>query len=189
MLDKRIEILKLPIPVLLNNNILNYLQQKGKWDFVFDTKRKNSFNMKQVASPGSFNDAGLARITYSSNGLSGTLNDDYLNNFGDLIYFHCKEKSKKFKIEQITRFYWNLYSRSSKCIWHTDERGINEFVSIIYNLHDNDGGTEFESGFIKSKEGEAIIFPSNLPHKGVGPKEYKWRLNLNIVAHQKFKYE
>ena len=154
MLDKRIEILKLPIPVLLNNNILNYLQQKGKWDFVFDTKRKNSFN-----------------------------------NFGDLIYFHCKEKSKKFKIEQITRFYWNLYSRSSKCIWHTDERGINEFVSIIYNLHDNDGGTEFESGFIKSKDGEAIIFPSNLPHKGVGPKEYKWRLNLNIVAHQKFKYE
>tara|TARA_R100001015_G_scaffold2394_1_gene690 strand:+ start:1770 stop:2336 length:567 start_codon:yes stop_codon:yes gene_type:complete len=187
MLDRKIEILKLPIPVTLNNNILNYLQKQGKWDFVYDRDRQISPNMKQVASPGLFTDAGLARITYS-NGLSGTVNDNYLNNFGDLIYFHCKEKSKKFKIEQITRFYWNLYSRSSKCLWHTDEKGIDEFVSIIYNLHDNDGGTEFESGFIKSKEGEAIIFPSNLPHKGVGPKEYKWRLNLNIVAHQKLKY-
>ena len=187
MLDKKIEIIKLPIPKLLNTNTMNYLQREGKWDFVFDRDRETSPDMRQVASPGPLTDAGLARITFSR-GLQGTNADNYLNNFADLIYFHCIEKSKLFKIKHVSRYYWNLYSQSSKCLWHNDQSKVDEFVSIIYNLHDNDGGTEFESGIVKAKEGEAILFPSHYLHKGIGPQKFKWRLSLNIVAHQEVIY-
>jgi len=187
VIEDNIEILKLPIPKHLNNNIMNYLQREGKWNFVFDKDRNISPSMKEVADPGPLTDAGLARITFSR-GLEGTDVDNYLNNFADLVYFHCVESSKKFRIKNICRYYWNLYSRSSKCLWHTDQHKIDEYVSIIYNLHDNDGGTEFKSGKVNANEGEAIIFPSHYLHKGIGPKKYKWRMSLNIVAHQSFIY-
>jgi hypothetical protein len=67
-------------------------------------------------------------------------------------------------------------------IFHQDmvEKG---YVSIVYNMHDNDGGTEFKDDkFIKSKEGQAILFESNLFHRGVAPKKTNHRFSLNILT-------
>ena len=63
-----------------------------------------------------------------------------------------------------------------------DNQEIDHYASIVYNFHTNDGGTEFESGKIPSNEGEAIVFPSHIAHKGVAPVKHKWRLNLNIIV-------
>ena len=182
MLSKEIEIIKLPIPHLQNDVIMNYLQKNGQWNFVFDRERNISPRMSEVASPNGKSDAGLARITYSLNNLDGTINDSYLNYFADLIFFYCKEYSQKYSFKKVIRYYWNLYSRSSKCLFHTDESQVGNFVSVVYNLHSNDGGTEFETGIIPAKEGEVIIFPSHMLHRGLTPKKYKWRLSLNIVV-------
>jgi hypothetical protein len=116
--------------------------------------------------------------------MKGTKPDDYLNNFGNWIYHFCREKSKKYKIVRLERLYWNLYSRTSECTFHIDVSSTEKnYASIVYNLHDNDGGTEIKNhGFYQSQEREAIIFPSNILHKGVGPTNNKWRLSLNIVV-------
>ena len=188
MLSKEIEIIKLPIPHLQNDIVMNYLQKNGQWNFVFDRERNISPKMLEVVSPSEKSDAGLATISYSK-GLEGTTKDNYLNFFGDLIFFHCKEKSQKYHFDQVSRYYWNLYSRSSKCLFHTDEHHVNRFISIVYNLHSNDGGTQFKTGTVLANESEAVIFPSHLLHKGLAPKKNKWRLSLNIVATLKENYE
>ena len=57
--------------------------------------------------------------------------------------------------------------------------------SIIYNLHDNDGGTEFkinnEVKFYKSEESTALLFPSKIEHRGVSPTKDLNRFSLNIL--------
>ena len=82
----------------------------------------------------------------------------------------------------LDRLYWNLYSPNAVCQWHIDMGSVGEYASVVYNLHTNDGGTEFESGKIPSKEGQAIIFSSDLKHRGLAPKNNKWRLNVNLVV-------
>ena len=56
-------------------------------------------------------------------------------------------------------------------------------LSIVYNLHNNDGGTDFKNNkIIKSKEGQAIVFNSDYLHKGVSSKNIPVRYALNIVC-------
>ena len=68
--------------------------------------------------------------------------------------------------------------------FHMDNHEDNRF-SIIYNLHDSDGGTEFKINdkvdFHKSIESQAILFPSKLYHRGVAPKTNPNRFSLNIM--------
>jgi len=68
--------------------------------------------------------------------------------------------------------------------YHIDSNYDNLY-SIIYNLHDNDGGTKFKINdkvtFYKANESEALLFPSKLIHKGVAPKKSLNRFSLNIV--------
>ena len=69
--------------------------------------------------------------------------------------------------------------------FHEDDLQDNKF-SIIYNLHDNDGGTEFrlndEIKFIQSEESKAIVFPSKIEHRGIAPKNNINRFALNMVV-------
>ena len=193
MLNDEIEIFDLPVPKELNKEVINYLGNQGRWSFVFDGNRSFSPQLSEIITSDKKTDQGMAIITYSrNNSVAGTTVDHYLNHFGDWIYSFCKERSK-LKIQHIERIYWNLYSPGASCLWHVDKDSggvIGHYGSIVYNLHSNDGGTEFEGNQkILAKEGQAMIFPSHLRHRGVAPKKNKWRFSLNIVTKIQFLYQ
>jgi hypothetical protein len=80
----------------------------------------------------------------------------------------------------IMRIMWNYYNRSSQGIAHKDHQD-HQIFSMIYNLSDTDGGTEIEDTFYQGQSGTALIFPSNLEHRGYGPKNEPYRFVLNVI--------
>lgn len=89
----------------------------------------------------------------------------------------------KLKIEsfkQIYRIHWNYYYGDQEGIGHTDQ-SENNFISILYNPHTTDGGTEILGKFYQDKMGQAKIFKSNWKHKGICVKKDKARTSLNII--------
>jgi hypothetical protein len=78
------------------------------------------------------------------------------------------------------RYTWNYYNRSSTGTPHTDYEYDN-FISVLYNLNTNDGGTIINDKMYNSVAGRAVIFKSNVLHHGVGPTKSAQRYNLNIV--------
>jgi len=182
MLNNTIESLDLPVPKQINEKIINYLGTQARWQFAFDKPSELCPKFSDIITPDKTTDAGMGIISYSrDNKMKGTTVDDFLNSMGDWIFYMCQERSS-FKIKYLDRLYWNLYSPSAVCSWHVDHSALGEYASIVYNLHTNDGGTEFESDKALSKEGQAIIFPSGLKHRGLAPKNNKWRLSLNMVV-------
>ncbi len=69
--------------------------------------------------------------------------------------------------------------------FHDDEKKDN-YYSIVYNLHNNDGGTEFKINdkieFYPSVVSQAIVFPSKLIHRGIAPNKFYNRFSLNMVV-------
>jgi hypothetical protein len=103
------------------------------------------------------------------------------NVLGDLLLNSYLFKSKyEFKDFQLGRYLWNYYNQSSSGVYHTDSDHDNYF-SILFNLHDNDGSTIVDNEVIDSKLGRAILFNSNTKHKGNGPVKSKKRYCLNAV--------
>jgi len=182
MLNSTIESLDLPVPNKINEKIINYLGTQIGWRFAPSEK---PFELRpafiEVIPPGNVADSGMSIITYSRNSAKDATIDYFLNSMGDWIFYLCQERSS-FKLKYLERIYWNLYGPTARPGWHVDSRAAGEYASILYNLHTNDGGTEFESGKVISKEGRAVIFPSDLKHRGLAPRKYKWRLSLNLVV-------
>ena len=58
---------------------------------------------------------------------------------------------------------------------------VNDFVSAVYSLHTNDGGTEVKGKFYPSIEGQAVMFDSDVFHRGIPPKKDRHRFNLALV--------
>lgn len=171
------ELLDLPIPHKLNQAMINYLGTK-KWSFVSDADKKYRPSFNDVVTNPLIKDSGQAIISYNKGG--DFENDTTLNFFGDFIFFLIQERSK-FKIKEVSRFYWNLLTPQSVCHEHTDDHNIEKYVSAVYNFHTNDGGTQIEDEFASSKEGQAVVFRSEKTHKGIAAKTSNFRLNLNIV--------
>ena len=172
------EILNLPIPHRMNQNIINYLGQLHRWSYVNDADKKYKHSFCDMITNPSIKDSGQAIISYMK--YSDYKADHTLNFFGDLVYSLIQERSK-FKIKDITRLYWNLYTPQSECQLHTDDQNIGKCISAVYNLHTNDGGTLIENEFADSQESQAVIFRSEKVHKGVSSKTSNFRLNLNLV--------
>ena len=172
------EILDLPVPHRINQKIINYLGEKS-WDYVSDfpdPKFKEPFY--NVVSNPLLKDAGQAIISYSKYG--DYVKDNTLNFFGDYVFSLIQERSK-FKINDVYRFYWNLYTPQSVCREHTDKQDIGKYISVVYNLHTNDGGTQIENQFVPSKESQAVVFRSEKIHKGISSKTLNFRLSLNMI--------
>ena len=55
---------------------------------------------------------------------------------------------------------FNYYDSSAETAEHQDES--NDFVSAVYSLHTNDGGTELKGKFYPSIEGQAVMFDSDV---------------------------
>jgi len=172
------EILDLPVPHRMNEKIINYLGEQA-WNYVADaSEERHKEPFYNIVSNPSLKDAGQAIISYKKYG--DFVNNNTLNFFGDFIFSLIQERSN-FKIKDVFRFYWNLYTPQSVCQYHTDKQDIGRYVSAVYNLHTNDGGTQIENQFIPSKEGQAVIFRSEKIHKGISSKTSNFRLSLNMI--------
>jgi len=171
------EIIDLPVPHRMNQEIINYLG-KQKWMYVNDSDKQYQNLFSEIIGNLEIKDAGQAIVSYKKNGEFEK--NDKLNFFAYFIFCLIQERSK-FNLKEPTRIYWNLYSPNSVCQPHSDDQNLNKFVSAVYSLHTNDGGTLVENQFYKSKEGQALIFKSEKIHKGIASKTTNLRLNLNLV--------
>ena len=171
------ETFDLPVPSEINKKIINYLGEQ-QWSYISDndSKYKNSFY--NILSNPLIKDSGQAIVSYMKN--SPYKNDSTLNFFGDYIFSLIQERSK-FKIKDLGRLFWNLYTPLSENKLHFDDNNVGKSISAVYNLHTNDGGTQVENQFISSKEGQVIVFKSEKIHKAISPKINNFRLSLNIV--------
>jgi hypothetical protein len=163
-------------PIILNNllpletnlRIINQLSN-SPWYIAFD---KENDRTQKIFSP---KNNGFSHQTI----LEGKIEiDSVLNVYGLLIFDIVKDKLN-IKAE-INRLYWNMYLKGSDSEIHKD-RTESYFNSIVYNFHTTDGGTEIDGKFYPDVMGQAKIFKSNIPHKGIGPSKDNVRFNLNII--------
>ena len=156
------------IPNTINKEIINSLFISNTWSFGADKNLNVNIDKK---------DSGFILDTIVSK-------NDILNTYAKII-FCIIEKNTFMKFKKIERIYWNWYHSNSEMKFHEDDPQDNKF-SIIYNLHNNDGGTEFkinnEIKFIQSEESKAIVFPSKIEHRGIAPKKNINRFALNMVV-------
>ena len=68
--------------------------------------------------------------------------------------------------------------------WHTDWQISTQSKTCVLYLNDNDGYTEFKDTKVESKANTAVVFDSNLEHRGV-PSTDTRRLVLNINYFEK----
>lgn len=165
------------LPTDINKKIIYFLLQE-KWSFASDNF-KNSDVYKNKFFNGEM-DMGMSILSYHKD--RNICLNSALNLYAEIIYSIIKQKTK-YKFIEPTRFYWNWYNPNSITDFHKDEENDGS-ISFVYNLHTNDGGTIFKDNnlIIPSNEGQAILFPSNLEHKGMVPKKYASRFNLNCIA-------
>jgi hypothetical protein len=171
------EVLDLPIPHRVNKNIIDYLGERA-WYFVNDVHKTYKRPFSNFVYDNSMKDAGQAINTYDK--YNPHQSDITLNMFGDYVFPLIQERSK-FKVQDIKRLYWNVYTPQSICQFHVDDGNVGKFVSAVYNLHTNDGGTQVGEEIAPAIESQAIIFRSEKIHKGLASKTSNFRLNLNII--------
>jgi hypothetical protein len=171
-----IEIFNNILPNEINRNIIAQLISSKNWDIGKDTPDLNFLVNDFLGPPGL--DYGNSLLSFNEK--ENVFLDSPLNIYAEIIYFMVK-KLTKYKFLKPVKFNFNYYNNSSHSTLHQDKEEKN-FVSIVYNFNDNNGGTEIDGKFYKSNSGEAIVFPSCILHKGVNHTNTKGRFNLNIVV-------
>ena len=175
--------INLDIPKKCILQIIDILIREPKWSFGLDKPEDISSDFYDGLLNGKKQDMGFTYCTY--NETTNLRDNNNLNVYADLIFQTIAEKIDYLLNKKILRVYWNYYTPNSSTSFHIDAHYENYF-SIIYNLHNNDGGTELildnQSHIVRSKENEAIIFKSDTKHRGLAPKESSCRFSLNIVV-------
>jgi hypothetical protein len=172
---KMVKIINTNLPKEFNEKIIIELSGSHLWRIATDEEKGAIDIVKKDTS-----DSGFSFTTYRENEISNT--GGFWNSLAEII-FHMVNSKLKMTNPKIIRTMYNFYTPSAKCNLHTDMESEKAF-SILYNFHDNDGGTFFEkeNKIYLSKESQALVFKSNLQHKGIAPKKYAGRLNLNLVC-------
>ena len=184
MLSK-IETVKINFPKNCLRQLLNKLIHNNIWGFAKDNKVQNKEIFTDLLIENKMLDKGFFYNTFSrSHNINDTKTD--LNIYANMIFEMIKEKCTLHKLFQIERVYWNYYHPNSQTDFHTDTLNPNN-ISIVYNLHSNSGGTLFidnngQEKKIKAEENEAIVFPSNIKHRGLGPTQEVCRFSLNMIV-------
>ena len=162
------------IPKKTNRRIIDTLYKVSNWTLGRDNK-DSKYNINTC-------NAGLIYSSYMAE--QSYVNHEVLNTYAVIILDTIESKSF-LKYKKLIRVYWNWYAPGALMELHQDQNKDN-YYSIIYNIHDNDGGTEFtidnKTKFFKSIESEALLFPSILYHRGMAPKENLNRFALNIIV-------
>lgn len=164
----KIKLLNNILPKETNKKIITHLTN-SHWFIAWDSKMDR---FKRIFSN---KNSGFSIVTMN-NGKAEV--DSILNVYGELIFNIVTEK---LKIKAtLDRVFWNMYLKESEGDFHTD-RPNPGCISVIYNLHTTDGGTEIDGKFYGDVESQAKIFNSNTIHKGFGPKQNNVRFNLNLI--------
>jgi hypothetical protein len=173
-----IEVIKNILPEKINNKIILLLLKNKNWkiakDFNDDLKLLDDMLNNNEISYGN------SLVSYSTDPLEKVYLESELNNYAEIIYEIIKNHTK-YKFFKPLRFYWNFYNKAAAASIHID-MAENHFVSFIYNLNTNNGGTNINGEFFKSKAGEAIVFESNLLHSSITQTDSTARFNLNCIV-------
>ena len=192
------KIIKNILSPIENQQIIKHLLKTNKWMMAYDNQPKDkqiihvdgqiciekSRNMTLEDLNDTFKTfSGMSMTTYNCLEPQSPLYDKdldpFLNEKGRKIASIVCKKAK-IKNYKILRFYWNFYRPSDLTEWHLDTN-VSGCMSFVYNLHDSDGGTQIGKKVYKDIGSSAKLFPSDTSHRGVGPKELSFRLNLNCI--------
>lgn len=183
----KIKVLDNVLPPKICTFITHLLFNRNSWTIARD-KPSDQDNIDEFFNRKEPNDAGFfikTREEYRDVQVNGQI-DYQLNTFA-IVAVGVIEHQLQLQNLSIQRIFWNYYTRVSKGVFHTDrskeegEKLGKETTSILLNLNDNNGYTEFETGEkFYSKAGQALVFPSTIPHVGVGPSDVNYRFNINI---------
>ena len=166
------------LPPEINKHIIIKLCNQPNWCFPHDAQGQTRDEFFNNFVSDNVSNSGFSLVTYDQ--LNNIKIDTNLNLYAEIIFYKIKQELK-LNLHSISRIYWNYYDTTSIANYHVD-RTEPGYKSIIYNIHTNDGGTRIGDKFFKSNESEAIVFDSDLKHKGVAPSNYKHRFNLNIIC-------
>jgi len=170
-----IEIIKNILPIEINNRIILFLLKSNNWRIAKDFDCDIRLVEDLIGVNGKDYGCSLQTLDEKEN----IYIESPLNYYAEIVYSIIKQQTK-YKFLKPIRFYWNYYNNSSFTLPHKD-RSENFYVSFVYNLNTNNGGTNINGEFYKSNSGEAIVFPSNVMHNGVTQTDTKGRFNLNCV--------
>ncbi len=166
------------LPSAFNDYLCLRLQKTAEWRMSLDHYYHEGADQQQHS------DTGFVYYTYANDRdwnmiNSQDINRGYFNNLAETI-LHTALANTGLENAQIHRIMWNYYNRSSQGVMHQDHRDP-EMYSMVYNLSDSDGGTEIKGVFHKGSSGTAIVFPSELEHRGFGPTKDPRRFVLNCI--------
>lgn len=188
----KIEILERVCDNQFNDYLVRFLRDQRGWRICpddWDIKIAADMHGTAYAKDlGEHSDTGL--LLHSFNNAPQDIDDsgnyEGLNILANYVFDSVMAKSRyEYHGIELVRILWNYYNRSSTGIYHVDKDFTDmKYFSIVYHLNTCDGGTIIEKNpMIPSIAGNAIIFPSNLPHRGVGPKKDPARFVLNFILH------
>jgi hypothetical protein len=153
-----------------------------EWDVKIENDMKNSAYAKDLAG---HSDTGLLLHTYNDAPHEEDSSHEYegLNTLAQFIFESVMNRSRYvYHDVDLVRILWNYYNRASTGIYHVDKDfADHKYFSVVYHLNTCDGGTFIQKDKIPCVSGNAIIFDSNLQHKGLGPKKEPARYVLNIL--------
>lgn len=171
-----IEIHKNILPEEVNRKIVLYLVNSDRWRIARDVDDDFRLLHNLLDRPGG--DFGNSLQTFDE--FENKFIDSPLNIFAEIIYMSVKARTK-YKFLRPKRYFWNYYNIAANPETHKD-RDEDFYVSFVYSLNTCDGGTEIQGKLYPSVSGEAILFPSNLVHRGTAPKNVRSRFNLNCIV-------
>lgn len=165
-------------PDSFNDYVSGRLQRSAEWRLCLDE------HYLPGADDSQHSDTGFVYYTYTNDRdwsmiNSQDLNRGYFNNLAETI-LHTALEGTDLINPQIYRIMWNYYNRASQGIMHRDHQNTGMY-SMVYNLSTTDGGTEIAGQFYPGDAGTAIVFDSNLDHRGFGPKSAPRRFVLNCI--------
>jgi len=173
-----------------NQFVIENLKKQSSWNLSpdqYDTKIQTDMDSTSYAKNiDGFSDTGMLLTSYSNHPDEEDINYDHegLNLLAQYIFESAIKKSAyNYQDIELIRILWNYYNKASTGIFHVDKDfDEQKYFSVIYHLNTCDGGTIIEENdMIPSVAGNAILFDSNLPHRGVGPSKDDSRFVLNIL--------
>jgi hypothetical protein len=179
-------ILDIKEPILIENILpfsenLEILKHLSTRDFKVQHEDNDAESKFKCAFVNNFKHVGFALVTKDCSVLNlNTDPFDPLFLWARIITAIATEKINASNFKRITRIHYNYYYKDQEGTGHIDNKNDN-YISILYNLHTTDGGTEILNKFYSDKIGQAKVFKSNWYHKGICVKNDKARSSLNIV--------
>jgi hypothetical protein len=176
-------ILNIKEPILLDDIIppsenIELLKHLCTRDFKIQHECDEKEIVFKNAFVNNYKHVGFALITVAPNLMPAPFDPLFL--WARMITSIITWKLKIESFKNINRVHWNYYYGDQQGIGHID-KDENNFISILYNPHTTDGGTEILGKFYPDKMSQAKIFKSNWNHKGICVKKDKARASLNIV--------